>query len=132
MPVPVCKFPVKSTSQDACRFTGSFAPAGTGAPTDLKGKGFTVAYGGATGKFTLTLDGVFQSLVSETYSRSFDTATTDAWSLSREGALDTSTTAGKTIITLVYVQNGAAANIAANASRRVSFDIEVEPLWPLA
>lgn len=127
MPIPVCKFPLKSTSQDASRFTGSFAPDSANAPTTLRGKGFTVAYGGATGKFTLTLDGVFQTLVSETYGRSFGTATTQAWAIAREGALDTSTTQGKTILTLVYVQNGAPANITAGANDRVSFDIEVEP-----
>lgn len=126
------KFPVRSTSQDARRFTGSFLPAGTGAPTGLQGRAFTAAYGGATGKLTITLDGIFTTLVSETYGRSFATATTQAWSLAREGALDTSTTAGKTIITLAYVQNAALANISADASNRVSFDIEVEPLWPPA
>lgn len=121
------KFPVRSTSQNARRFTGSFLPAGTGTPTGVQGRAFTAAYGGATGKLKVTLDGIFTTLVSETYGRAFGTATTDAWSLSREGALDTTTTTGKTIITLVYVQNGAAANISANANNRVSFDIEVEP-----
>lgn len=118
---------LKTTTIDGERFTGSFAPAGTGAPTDLYGENFTVAYGGATGKFKITLNGTFRKLISETYGRSFDTATTQAWSIAREGALDTSTTPGKTIITIVYVQNGAAANIAADAARRVSFDFEVEP-----
>ena len=33
---------------DGERWAGSFAPAGTGAPTDLYGENFTAAYGGAT------------------------------------------------------------------------------------
>lgn len=127
MGIPVAKFPTRSTSQGASRFCGSFLPAGTGAPTGLQGRGFTAAYGGATGKLKITLDGVFQTLVSETYGRSFATATTQAWSLAREGALDTSTTPGKTIITLAYVQNAALADISADANNRVTFDIEVEP-----
>lgn len=112
---------------DGERWTGSFAPAGTGAPTDLYGENFTAAYGGATGKLKITLNGKFRKIVSESYSRSFAAAPTQAWSLCREGAPDTSTTPGKTIITLVFVQNGAAANIGADAAHRVSFDIEVEP-----
>lgn len=112
---------------DGERWAGSFAPAGTGAPTDLYGENFTAAYGGATGKLKITLNGRFRKIVAETYSRTFATATTQAWSLTREGAPDTSTSPGKTIITLAYVQNGALANIAADAAHRVSFDLEVEP-----
>lgn len=118
---------LKTTTIDGERFTGSFAPDGANAPTDVYGENFTVAYGGATGKFNITINGTFRRLVSETYGRSFSAAATQAWSLCREGVPDTSTTPGKTIITIVYVQNASAANITANAANRVSFDFEVEP-----
>lgn len=118
---------LKTTTIDGERFAGSFAPAGSGVPTALYGENFTAAYGGAAGKFKVTINGTFRKLVSETYSRSFPAATLQAWSLAREGVPDITSVPGKTIITLAYVQNGALADIAADPASRVSFDLEVEP-----
>lgn len=44
---------------------GSFAPAGTGAVTDVKGTGFSVART-STGLFTITLDKVYSELLAAT------------------------------------------------------------------
>lgn len=54
---------VQSKSRESKLILGSFAPAGTGAPTDVKGDGFSVARTDV-GIYTITLDSLWNDLIS--------------------------------------------------------------------
>jgi len=97
--------------------SGSFAPAGTGAPTAVRGSGFTVARSGV-GAYTITLDRVYLQLVAVN-------ATVQLASVAdlnmQVGAVDL---AAKTIA-LSALAGATPTEIAANANNRVHFSIQV-------
>ena len=105
-----------STSREEVLVSGSFAPAGTGAPTAALGDGYTVART-STGLFTLTLDRVWPSLLSATATVQLATAA------------DTVAQVGVVALTSKTVQirtltAGALADVAANANNRVNFALK--------
>mgnify|MGYP001573909474 CR=1 FL=1 len=96
---------------------GSFAPAGTGAPTAKKGRRYTVARSDV-GKFTITLLDKYVELLSVVASLQLATA---AASVVQVGTYDA--TAGTIVLQVLTESTGAlvAADIAANANNRVNF-----------
>ncbi len=108
-------YPVQSTSREVVEIIGSFAPDTASAPTDLQGKGYTVAHT-STGLFTLTLDKVYPSCLSAVVSLQLATG---ADRYVQVGTIDLS---AKTVQIRVWDVSGAAvADIAANANNRVNF-----------
>ena len=97
--------------------SGSFAPAGTSAPTTVRGKGFTVARTGV-GQFTITLDKRYPELLDFQATLQLATAT-DQFCVA--GAVDLS--AKTAIITVWDVSGTGAADVAANANNRVNFSL---------
>jgi hypothetical protein len=96
---------------------GSFAPAGAGAVTAVKGEGFTVARTGV-GVFTITLDNFYRDLdCAEACIQLAVAADTYA----QVGAYDA---AARTLVVRT-VTAGAAADIAADADNRVHFQLMV-------
>lgn len=96
---------------------GSFAPAGSGAVTDVNGRGFSVARTG-TGEFTITFDDKYPSLVSAT--ATLQLASADDQVLH----MGTYTAASKTLLITVWDISGeGAADIAADANNRVHFTV---------
>jgi len=94
---------------------GSFAPAAAGAPTTLRGAGFSVARS-AAGKFTITFDQLYKTLVSATATLQLATADDKACQVG------TYTAASKTLVISVWDDSDAAlADVAANANNRVNF-----------
>lgn len=95
---------------------GSFAPntAGTINAASNKGKGFSVAYGGGTGLFTLTFTDKYSDLISITVTSQLASA---AASHMNAGTYDAS---ARTIVLRNYTA-GSLANIAADANNRVNF-----------
>lgn len=104
---------LKATGREQVLMAGSFAPAGTGAPTDVRGVGFTVART-AVGVFTLTLDRVFSKLISGTATLQLNAS---ADSQAQLGAVSLT---AKTVVIRVLTA-GSDADIAANANNRVNF-----------
>lgn len=95
---------------------GSFAPAGTGAVTDVKGRGFTVARTG-TGEFTVTLEDKYVELLDAQTTLQLATA---ADQYAQLGAIDV--VSAKTVVINVWDVSGAAvADVAADANNRVNF-----------
>lgn len=95
---------------------GSFAPAGTGAPTAVKGKAFTVARTGV-GVFVVTLADKYAELIRGSASLQLNAlADTDVIL----GAIDV--VSAKTVTILVKTA-GVAADIAANANNRIHFSL---------
>lgn len=104
---------LKATGREQVFMAGSFAPAGTGAPTDLRGKGFTVART-AVGTFVLTLDRVFSKLISGEATLQL------AASADSQAQLGTVDLTAKTVVIRILTA-GSDADIAANANNRVNF-----------
>jgi hypothetical protein len=94
---------------------GSWAPAGAGAITSVKGKGFTAARTGV-GEVTVTFDDEYPDLVAEFACGRFASA-------SGVGAqTGTYNASNKTLIVrTVTMSTGAAVDVAADANNRVSF-----------
>lgn len=93
---------------------GSFAPAGTGAVTAPKGKGFTVARSGV-GAFLVTLTDKYYDLVASQSNVQLNAA---AGTTTTVGAYNP--TAGTIAISTVDA-SGAPVDIAANANNRINF-----------
>ena len=93
---------------------GSFAPAGTGAPTSVKGKGFTVARADV-GVYTVTFDRVYPECFAVL--ASVQLATPDG-SIINVGAISLSS---RTVSLAAFDDTGSALEIAANANNRVNF-----------
>jgi hypothetical protein len=95
---------------------GSFAPAGTGAPTDVKGKGFSVARTSA-GLFTITLQDAYQHLIAGTAQLQLATGADQFVQL---GSVDVAS--AKTVQIRVWdISAAAVADVSADANNRVNF-----------
>lgn len=95
---------------------GSFAPAGTGAPTTVRGSGFTVARTDV-GIFTVTLTDAYVSCLSATATLQLATA---ADQYANVGDIDVAS--AKTVVIETWdVSDAALADITANANNRVNF-----------
>lgn len=104
-----------STVPETVIVAGSFAPAGAGAPTTVRGKGFTVARSGA-GTFVVTLDKFYPQLLSATATLQLATPD-DKYAMVSDVSLS-----AKTVEIVVWDASGAAAtDVAANANNRVNF-----------
>lgn len=108
-------FDVRALGREYVVIAGSFAPAGSGAPTAPEGKGFTVARTG-TGIFLVTLDAglVFPALVSGSTDLQLANA---ADSMAQLGTVDL---AARTVV-IRTLTAGSAADISANANNRIHF-----------
>jgi hypothetical protein len=98
---------------------GSFAPAGTGAPTTVRGKGFSVARTSA-GLFTVTLQDKYQHLISGDIQIQLATG---ADLKGQFGAIDVSS--AKTVQIRVLAV-AVATDIAADANNRVHFSLKLK------
>jgi len=117
--------PVRHATPDAELFEGSFAPAGTGAPTTLRGAGFTVARVSA-GRWTVTLPGLsFSEDVKIVVGVRFNTAPTNVYDIGVIGGVTNAN--GAVSFDILYRENAVATDIAANANNRVSFSLTVKP-----
>lgn len=110
---------LQTRENEAVVVAGSFAPAGTGAPTASKGKGFTVARTGV-GAFRITLDARFNSILSVVAGLQLATATDQFIVV---GAISE---ANRTIDLTVWDPSaaaapGAAVDVAADAGNRIHF-----------
>lgn len=111
--------PIRTRGIHRVRIGGSFRPAGTGAVTNVKGKGFTVARSGV-GLYTVTINDVYNSLeeceaTGQTSDNSFAFASIGAW--------DPPT---RTLVIGLYKLPGGVATLtdmAANANNVVHFSI---------
>ena len=112
MPIP------KSKSAGVVMLGGSFAPAGSSAPTSPKGAGYTVARTG-TGTYTLTLSKRYVDILSVTATAQCNSA---AGFSVEAGAVSVS---GKTVVLRTLV-SGAAADVSANANNRVNFYLHLK------
>lgn len=106
---------VKSPNFNETRISGSFAPAGTGAVTAVKGRGFTVARSGA-GVFTITLDRIYQDLISANACVQLATAADMA------AQIGSYSKANRTLVIRTVVA-ATETDIAADANNRVHFDL---------
>ena len=104
---------MKTATREACDIVGSFAPAGTGAPTAARGDGLSVARTGV-GTLTVTFDKVWPELESATATVQLN-ASADTYA--QVGAVDLS---AKTAI-IRTLTAGSDADISANANNRVNF-----------
>lgn len=100
--------------RDYVTLQGSFAPAGTGAITAVKGVGFTAARTGV-GTFLVTFSDVYADMISgqETVQTA---AATQAYP-----QLGTFDATASTLVLRVVDAAGAAVDVAANANNRVNF-----------
>lgn len=115
-------YPVKSRGRERVTIEGSFAPAGTGAVTSVKGTGFTVARTDV-GEFTVTLDEAFADYDAAWCSLQLNAPGDQIAHI--KGAIDVVT--AKTFKIGVWdISDAAAADIAANANNRVHFGITVK------
>lgn len=95
---------------------GSFAPAGSGAPTTVKGKGFSVART-STGLFTLTLQDKYAHLIAGLVTLQLASGGDQIVQL---GSVDVSS--ARTVQIRVWDISGAAvADISADANNRINF-----------
>lgn len=111
-------FEVKSRNKEVIVVGGSFAPAGTGAPTAAKGNGFSVARTGV-GQFTITLDAPYVDLIAAVPGVQLATPADTA---AQFGTYTPSSTGGT--IVLQVLTAGVAADIAANANNRLNFELK--------
>lgn len=108
--------PIDSVGRRRVVVAGSFAPDTASAPTDLYGKGFTVARTSA-GIFTVTLEQIYGQLDSAIATLQLATA---ADQFAQVGAVSLS---AKTFVIHTWdVSGNAVADIAANANNRVNFE----------
>lgn len=106
---------VQSLNREVKIMAGSFAPAGSGVPTDVKGRGFTVVRT-STGLFTVTLSNTFIQLLDGQVSLQLASADDKFAQL---GAVDL---AAKTVQIRIWdISAAAVADVAANANNRVNF-----------
>ena len=96
--------------------SGSFAPAGTDAPTTVRGRGFTVARTGV-GSFTVTFSDSYPELVAVTaqLQRNLPNGS-DVY----VGAYDAS---ARTLVLQVLDNVNSAADVSAHANNRVNFAV---------
>jgi hypothetical protein len=111
-------FPVLAANPATHRITGSFAPAGTGAVTAVKGRGFTVARTATAGKFLITLRQKYTHFIGG--SLTLQLAATDDL-MAHFGVYSAS--AGTLEILVRDISGAALSDIAANADNRVHFDL---------
>lgn len=108
-------YDVMTVARDRVVIAGSFAPAGTGAVTDVKGVGFSVARSGV-GVFTITFDRTYPDLECAIVSTQLATPTGDVTNVG-----DYSAANGTLVLDHWDISGGAAADIAANANNRINF-----------
>lgn len=97
---------------------GSFAPDTANAPTDVRGRGFTVAYT-STGTYTVTFVNKFAGCVAAVATLQLASADDK---FAQMGTITNSKTATNTAVIRVLDASGAAvAQVAANAQNRVNF-----------
>lgn len=113
-------FEIKGANHGLVQVVGSFAPAGTGAPTSVKGAGFTVARTGV-GTFLVTL----ADKVPDIHGVSVTAQGVTAGLFTVDVGAITSGTSTATVVLRTLV-SGAAADVAANAFNRVNFTITVK------
>lgn len=106
---------MKTIAGEYVLIAGSFAPAGTGAVTDVKGAGFTVARTGV-GVYDVTLSEKYLALVA--YTANVQRSADVDGDMKVVGA---DTVASTKIVTLKHLVAGTATEIAANAANRVHF-----------
>lgn len=107
----------KHTDFNYVEIAGSFAPAGTGAPTTARGVGYTVARTNV-GEFTLTFVNAYPELVSREAHLSL--ATPD----DKVAMCGVYTAASKTLVINIWDISGAAlADVAADANNLVNFRV---------
>lgn len=106
--------PLKSETSRSFVVAGSFAPAGTGAPTSLKGSGFTVTRV-SQGLFRVTVTRTAPTLVSAIVGIQLDAATSLIPSF-----VDVSPTTGVYDIHVVDAAD-TAQDVAADDSNRINF-----------
>lgn len=105
-----------ANNPDVVVIHGSFAPAGAGAPTDQKGRGFTVAHS-ATGKFTITFTKQYQHMLSAVATVQHNTDNTDL-----TAQFGVYTAASRTLV-LKTKAAGTNTDITADADNRVNFSV---------
>lgn len=105
---------VETTQRKIRMVAGSFAPAAGGAPTDRRGKDFTVART-AQGVFTLTFTEPHGQLISATATVQLAAAG------ERAIQVGTYTAADKTLVLRAMDESEAEQDIAADANNRVNF-----------
>lgn len=106
---------VKTPEFGTLMIAGSFAPAGTGAVTAVRGSGFSVARTGV-GEYTITLDEQVNEIVAANATLQMNAAT------DLNAQFMTYTAASRTFI-LNALAGATPTEIAANANNRVSFCI---------
>ena len=106
--------PLKSETNRSTLIAGSFAPAGAGSPTDLRGVGFTVSRV-SQGLFRVTTTRKARTLVSGVVGIQLDASTSLIPSL-----VDVSPTTGVYDIHVVDAAD-TAQDVAAHASNRINF-----------
>lgn len=109
---------IKTYDHGLILIAGSFAPAGTSAPTDVKGMGFSVARSGV-GEYTITLDEKYSELVSACGQVQMNTAT----DLNLQ--VEDYVAASKTLV-IQALAGATPTEIAANADNRVHFQLVVK------
>ena len=111
----------QGTSREIKYMDGSFAPAGTGAPTDPRGSGFTASRTGV-GTFLLTLADKYASLIGASATVGL------ASSADTQAQLGTVVTGGAATNTVVIrtITAGSDADISADANNRVFFQLALQ------
>lgn len=108
-------YPVQQAQHGAVVVHGLFKPAGTGAPTGLRGKGVkSVARTGA-GLFTITLDDKYVELLGANITVGITGDATDLYAQIGDVDLDAKT------IKLRLMTGATPTDLAANANNRVAF-----------
>lgn len=97
----------------------SFAPAGTGAPTGITGRGVASIVRNSAGNFTITLEDAYSALLDAKMTIAMDAATDISPQL---GAVDVVT--AKTIVVRTIVA-AVETDIAANANNRVYVELSL-------
>lgn len=106
-----------SEGREYVEVSGSFAPASTGTPTALKGKGFTVVCNSA-GVFTLTFQNDYADLVDVTGSIQLATPADLKF---QPGTYTAPTSSAKATLVVNALAVATPTDIAANANNRVNF-----------
>lgn len=109
-------YDVKARTIGLSLISGSFAPAGVGAPTALKGRGISSVVRTGVGTYLVTFDEPYFDLVSAQATLQLNAA---ADSDVQFGAYDP---VAKTLVVRIQTA-GAVADIAANANNRVNFNL---------
>jgi hypothetical protein len=104
---------------------GSFAPAGTGAPTATNGLGYTVTRTGV-GTFSVALNDEYYTLLACGADLQLATPTDEIAQMGAVNVESTGAGAQTATITTLSSASGAAVDIAANASNRVNFWLHVQ------